>query len=125
MRELLVRLVRLFPAAFRRRFGPDMVEQVRKDYDRARARGRLPALWCALATAGDLVRGAAAERLEPTWPTGPDESPTREDAAMVIGGWFKDLGVTMSSAPTPEIDDVEQYYEYTQWVAEEIMPALR
>lgn len=39
-------------------------------------------------------------------------------------GWYKDLGVTMSSAPTPEIDDVAQYYDYTQWVSEEIMPAI-
>lgn len=39
-------------------------------------------------------------------------------------GWLKGLGVTMSSAPAPEIDNVEQYYDYTQWVAEEIMPAV-
>lgn len=38
--------------------------------------------------------------------------------------WFKELGVTMSSAPAPEIEDVAQYYEYTQWVAEEIMPTI-
>ncbi|MDR2857170.1 MAG: TIGR03619 family F420-dependent LLM class oxidoreductase [Novosphingobium sp.] len=38
--------------------------------------------------------------------------------------WFKELGVTMSSAPSPEIDDVAAYYDYTQWVAEEIMPAI-
>lgn len=41
-------------------------------------------------------------------------------------GWFKDLGVTMSSVPNPpELRDLEQLYDYTQWVAEEIMPALR
>jgi len=39
--------------------------------------------------------------------------------------WFKELGVTMSSAPMPQIDHVEQYYDYTQWVAEEIVPAIR
>ena len=39
-------------------------------------------------------------------------------------GWLAKLGVTMSSAPAPAIDDVSQYYDYTQWVAEEIMPAI-
>ena len=39
-------------------------------------------------------------------------------------GWLKRLGVTMSSAPAPAIDDVSQYYDYAQWVAEEIMPAV-
>lgn len=38
--------------------------------------------------------------------------------------WYKELGITMSSAPAPEIDSVEAYYDYTQWVAEEIMPAI-
>lgn len=38
--------------------------------------------------------------------------------------WYKELGITMSSAPSPEIDSVEEYYDYTQWVAEEIMPVI-
>ena len=38
--------------------------------------------------------------------------------------WYKELGITMSSAPAPEIDSVEAYYDYTQWIAEEIMPAI-
>lgn len=38
--------------------------------------------------------------------------------------WYKELGVTMSSAPAPEVSHVEEYYDYTQWVAEEIMPAI-
>jgi len=39
--------------------------------------------------------------------------------------WFKTLGVTMSGLPIPEVRTVEEYMDYTQWVAEEIMPAIR
>lgn len=39
--------------------------------------------------------------------------------------WFKELGVTMSSVPIPEVRDPQEYYDYSQWVAEEIMPAVK
>ena len=39
-------------------------------------------------------------------------------------GWFKTLGVTISSVPIPVVKSVEEYMDYTQWVAEEIMPAI-
>ena len=39
-------------------------------------------------------------------------------------GWFAELGVTMSSVPIPSVNHLEDYLEYTQWVAEEIMPAI-
>lgn len=39
-------------------------------------------------------------------------------------GWFEDIGVTWSGLPVPALNCVEEYYDYTQWVAEEIMPAL-
>lgn len=39
-------------------------------------------------------------------------------------GWLSDLGVTMSSVPIPRVGSVEEYMDYTQWVAEEIMPDL-
>lgn len=38
--------------------------------------------------------------------------------------WFAELGVTMSAVPIPRIDGIEAYLDYTQWVAEEIMPAI-
>jgi hypothetical protein len=38
--------------------------------------------------------------------------------------WFKGLGVTMSSAPIPMVRSIEEYRDYVQWVAEEIMPAV-
>jgi probable F420-dependent oxidoreductase len=39
-------------------------------------------------------------------------------------GWFSQLGVTMSSVPIPELRGLAEYCDYTQWVAEEIMPAV-
>lgn len=39
-------------------------------------------------------------------------------------GWLAGQGVTWSSVPTPEIRSLEEYYDHTQWVAEEIIPAV-
>ena len=39
-------------------------------------------------------------------------------------GEFSRLGVTMSSVPMPAVKDLHGYYDYTQWVAEEIIPAV-
>lgn len=58
-----------------------------------------------------------------------------QDSAMASGGqskqqiidtlgWLGDQGVTWSSVPTPALESIEQYYDHTQWVAEEIMPAV-
>jgi hypothetical protein len=55
-------MVRLFPVAFRERFGDAMIEHVEQDYDRARARGYPVALWFALSTAWDLAQSGIAER---------------------------------------------------------------
>lgn len=38
--------------------------------------------------------------------------------------WFQQLGVTMSSVPIPQVEHIQDYFDYTQWVAEEIMPAV-
>ncbi len=38
--------------------------------------------------------------------------------------WFQELGVTMSSVPIPAVENIEAYYDYAQWIAEEIMPAV-
>lgn len=40
-------------------------------------------------------------------------------------GRLKDLGVTWSSVPMPSLKQLQDYYDYTQWVAEEIMPAVK
>lgn len=39
-------------------------------------------------------------------------------------GHLASLGVTMSSVPSIGVTSLSQYFEYTQWVAEEIMPAV-
>ncbi len=39
--------------------------------------------------------------------------------------WLKQLGVTWSGIPIPALKDIGEYYDYTQWIAEEIMPAVR
>lgn len=39
-------------------------------------------------------------------------------------GWLESLGVNMSSVPIPALKHIDEYYDYTQWVAEEIMPAV-
>ena len=38
--------------------------------------------------------------------------------------FFKAQGVTMSSVPTPALRDVAEFMDYTQWAAEEVMPAV-
>jgi len=38
--------------------------------------------------------------------------------------WLAKLGVTMSSVPIPKVGHIDEYFDYTQWVAEEIMPAV-
>lgn len=39
-------------------------------------------------------------------------------------GWLGEQGVTWSSVPTPRINSLAEYYDHTQWVAEEIIPAV-
>jgi probable F420-dependent oxidoreductase len=39
-------------------------------------------------------------------------------------GHFATLGVTMSGLPIPQLASKQAYYDYCQWVAEEIMPAI-
>lgn len=39
-------------------------------------------------------------------------------------GWLSGLGVTMSGVGIPPLDDIQAFYDFTQWVAEEIMPAV-
>jgi probable F420-dependent oxidoreductase len=40
-------------------------------------------------------------------------------------GWFKTLGITMSGLPVPPLSSLQAYYDYCQWVAEEIAPAVK
>lgn len=40
-------------------------------------------------------------------------------------GWFKEIGVTMSSVPIPPMKDIDAYMDYAQWVIEEIKPKVQ
>lgn len=39
-------------------------------------------------------------------------------------GWYKELGVTQTGMPFPDVSGIEEYMDYTQWLAEEIIPAI-
>ena len=90
MKSLLVRMVRLFPAAFRERFEREMAEQIVEDCDRASARGPWHALTFGGLTALDLLRCAIAERWQPTYAT--QVPPTRGVLMQwLTSGWGRDL----------------------------------
>jgi len=38
--------------------------------------------------------------------------------------WFKELGVTVSSVPIPQVADCDAYLDYAQWVIEEVRPHI-
>ena len=61
-------LLRLYPRAFRERFGNEMSAELERGLHRARQRGGGAELGYVLASALDLLRSAAAERLDPSWP---------------------------------------------------------
>jgi hypothetical protein len=55
----------------------------------------------------------------------PDARPGQSKQEIVDRlGEFARLGITMSSVPMPPVKDLQGYYDYTQWVAEEIIPAI-
>ena len=90
MSRWLVSLVRLFPPAFRARFGPEIVEHLREDWTAARARGRLPALAYALAAALDLIGAVLAEHWKPSWRSTP-RSAGGGLMRWLRDGWIQDL----------------------------------
>ncbi|MBC7894198.1 MAG: ABC transporter permease [Cytophagaceae bacterium] len=91
MSRVLTSLVRLFPRAFRERFGAGMRETIRHDWHQARCRGAGVSTWFAISTAFDLVRSAAAEHFNPTW-AGRYEAPARRSGMRrLIDEWTRDL----------------------------------
>jgi predicted permease len=89
VKAILGRLVALFPAAFRDRFGDAVAEHALGDYERARARGRLAGALCAAATALDIARAAAAERIRPTWTV--VAATRRKSMGRILDAWAVDL----------------------------------
>ena len=91
MKMALRFLVRLFPGPFKEQFGASMLEDIDRDYDLARTRGTLPALWNAFAIAWDLVRSAVAEHVSPTW-VRPESTLAEEHAMRWTGNeWLTDV----------------------------------
>jgi putative ABC transport system permease protein len=91
MRRASRALVRLFPAAFRDAFGAGMLQDIDRDYEQARARGRAATAWFAVATSWDLIRSAVAEHVSPTW-TRPQPSLDEElDMGWNGKGWLTDM----------------------------------
>jgi len=91
VKRALVALVRLFPPAFRRRFGDEVAGLLAAGYDRARARGRRAAGGFALAAAADLVRSAVSERLNPTWSEPRARRAEEPEMRSTIDAWSADL----------------------------------
>jgi predicted permease len=91
MSSLFAFLLRLFPAAFRKQFGAEMLEQIRGDYERAWSRGRVIVLGFTIVTAWDLVRSAVAERLHPSWASDATANARREEKNGMIDGWTRDI----------------------------------
>jgi predicted permease len=96
---ILVALVRLFPADFRRRFGDDVREQIGEDWKRAAAKGGWTASWFAVVTALDLVASALAEHVNPTWT---DDEISQQGEGWMMEDWIRDLAHAVRSlARTP------------------------
>lgn len=90
------------------------------DYIRSRPdyNGNLKEVFCGLGT-GRVGEGHAVQDAAMGQPGAP-----RQEIIDQLGELEK-LGVTMSAVPIPEVKCIEEYFDYTQWVAEEIMPAVQ
>jgi putative ABC transport system permease protein len=84
-------MVRLFPIAFRARFGAAIVEQVERDYDRARERGHVSALLFWLDATWDLVRSSVSEHLNPTWTSTQPRLVEERDMQFTVREFGRDL----------------------------------
>ncbi len=87
---MLTSLVRLFPPAFRERFGPEIAQHLREDWAVARSRGPLAALAYGITAALDLGGAALAEHWKPTLRSTPR---SRGGGLMrwLRDGWIQDL----------------------------------
>src|SRR5687767_15438961 len=67
MRRILLACTRLYPRAFRDAFATDVADQAARDVAQARTRGAASASWTALISILNIIGGAMAERIFPTW----------------------------------------------------------
>jgi hypothetical protein len=113
-----VRLYRLllvgYPASFRRRYGPEMVQVFRDCVRDACRRGDLLGLW--MRTLGDLLATAPMEHLSAlrrversrmmTWNTGVENHPFAEQLAQVLDQEPTYYQLLISTEPTRRMSDV-------------------
>jgi putative ABC transport system permease protein len=67
VRRILLACTRLYPRPFRDAFATDVANQAARDVAQARARGIAPGAWTALISIFNIIGGAMAERIRPTW----------------------------------------------------------
>jgi putative ABC transport system permease protein len=96
MRRALRALIRLYPRAFRERFGAGIAQHIEDGHAAARTRGRAAVLVFVPATAFDLVRSAVAEQLNPTWRAGSPQE-RREGVMSALRSWGADLRLAVRS----------------------------
>lgn len=75
----------------------------------------------------DVFFGFSTTRLgEGHVPTGDPKARPGQTRQEIIDrlAWFAEQGVTWSAIPVPQCKGLAEYYDYTQWIAEEIMPAV-
>ena len=91
MRTLLGLMVHLFPVRFREEFGPELIDQIAIDHDRAIATGFRAEVVFFVTTALDLVRSAIAEHGQPTWTQGRPATKGSGGGDMGLRIWINDL----------------------------------
>ena len=84
------RLLRLLPPAFRERFGPEIVEDMRADCAAASGRGRLAAFGFMVKATLDLIGTALAEHWQPSWRATPHGG-AGGVVQWLSNGWSQDL----------------------------------
>lgn len=75
----------------------------------------------------EVMYGLGTNRLkEGHAPSGDDSARPGMGKQQIVDtlGWYKELGVTVSSVPIPPMASADAYLDYAQWVIEEIRPKL-
>lgn len=94
---------------------PDKINYIKSQPD---YNGRLQDVFYGLAT-GRVGEGHI-ERRDPRARPG-----MAKDEIIDQLGWLGNFGVTWSSIPIPKLNNIDEYCDYVQWIAEEIMPVIR
>jgi predicted permease len=92
MKTILALALRAFPRRFREEFGDGMLDLIRMDYARARARGRVRALLFLIGTVANTLAEGLGERIAPTW-IDPDmrSRERRQQMKATLETWTRDF----------------------------------